>query len=293
MRRGSYLQQVAQPPQARGTQLVPARRWPLRAGEERQAAPAEPFASRPAAPALPVTTSPPSSLPSAPVVLPHPAPETAVPPAREIAQPDPASAARGESGRTEQPHAANLETTLSRRPMSTLTPAAPPSRPVSDAPAQEAHSSASLPPQILPPASPVSPSPPSAAMRDPGTVRARLDPIPATATARPTSAPALRPPPTRVEPHSPAGLDGMPISATHDPPAAAGSPPVAPPRPVAPRPGEPAAGAREPQGPAVKIGSIEVRVVTPVPPPAPQAPAAAAPTALSRGFASPFGLRQG
>jgi hypothetical protein len=50
---------------------------------------------------------------------------------------------------------------------------------------------------------------------------------------------------------------------------------------------------RGPESPAVKIGSIEVRVVTPVPPPAPQAPAAAAPTALSRGFASPFGLRQG
>ena len=68
-------------------------------------------------------------------------------------------------------------------------------------------------------------------------------------------------------------------------PRSAAVPPQAPPR----------MRSAKPANATVQIGSIEVQVAAPTPPPAAPAapPDATPPRALSRGFASPFGLRQG
>lgn len=253
MRRGSYLQQVAPPVQTWGPQLVPSRRWPLRAGEERQAAPADPFASRPGG--------------------------------RETAQPGPAAAPTSLFPRADHQPGVAIPETVHSRALSAPMAVSSPSRPVGEATMPELRPSASLPPRMQPRPSAVVPSPHSAAMREPGAGPERLDPIRVAASARPTAASARRP-----STDARAGLDAVSVNAPPRPPAATEPQRSEPPRPVTPRSAEPPARAREPQGPAVRIGTIEVRVMAPVPP-APSVPPASA--ALSRGFVSPFGLRQG
>jgi hypothetical protein len=87
-------------------------------------------------------------------------------------------------------------------------------------------------------------------------------------------------------PTTPAIVDALPARApSHN---------MALPRAIPPR-----ARAAEAQQPTVRIGSIEVRVMPPPspPPPTPAARASAAKPSpapsISRGFTSPFGLRQG
>jgi hypothetical protein len=243
--RSSYFNQIARPLAARAQRLMPSRRWPQRAGEER--------------PGVDQTLAAP--LPPAPPVAAKPPPIAA----KEIWRPGIDS----EGAPVDQPPAAQRTSEI----MSDFAAG-------SSAPAEPLAAA----PSITPPLK--SAAPPAPAQR--------LD----TSVAPPLIAPQHSPPvagltvpsaPAPAEQAASAGAPAALLAMAPMPQASPRPPPVLPPPRV--RPAEPAAT-------IVRIGSIEVTVAPPpAPPPPASAPVARAPAAppstLSRGFVSPFGLRQG
>jgi hypothetical protein len=309
--RASYIRQIARPFGVPAPQLTPSRRWPLRTGEERPPAiptVAEPFA---VAPLLPPPT----------VSVPHerqdaapPQPMPSMPPPVVATEIEP-SAVDGKTTPTDEPpstaRAPDMKpelTVASPAPDETQPPApviadsvaplsaAPPRLQRKSAPQRQAPSAHTATPWPIRVATPVAKPPAAERPLPPTDGTAALVPSDSTAVPPPIAPqhrPAAKPAAPSI-PSSPARAEPPAAEAVHipaSPPAIAPQQQRAPALPPRLRPAEPA-------GTTVRIGTIEVKVAPPPAPPSPASPpsppARAAPQpALSRGFASPFGLRQG
>ena len=290
----SYLRQIAQPLAGGAPALRPSRRWPLRADEERASTPRS--ATRPPPPTPPAAAAVigPAQIPPMPR---RPGPRKSEPlsthaPAPPEAPPDVAPTAPLPSVPARQPSPAHVagpiaDAPIVRRHIAPQLPssAASQSPVIRDATGlAEAETGAARGAISRAPDAPL-PAPAMIADDDHPRLLSQADPEPSHRAAAPASDLSSRRPPARLR-------------VAGDRPAVDVAPPLReqPPQVLAPLAPIKAGDA---PGPSLKIGSIEVRVVTPPPPPVqPRQPLARAatpssPPALSRGFVSPFGLRQG
>src|ERR1700752_2318201 len=305
--RRPYLQRIAQPLDPRSAALSPSRRWPVRADEKRPPAPPHPnmepphpAAAQPIAPPTAAAIQSTAIKPAAPFVTPtQPSAEPLNPttslsgpitrvskasePRRELprsasdrataAEPRPAPASqRLDQPTAPMPNASEASSTaapftgdVSQTARADFPPQRPGGRPTIVG--REQHFEADLPA-----------SPPSPAART-------VHPTALPAQPQPEMPPVAIAPPSPSSAAPPAVVNALP----RGPAQSAPLPAVIPSR----------MKSADAQGPAVRIGSIEVHVAppAPVPPPtpAPRTPAAApaAAPALSRSLTTAFGLRQG
>ena len=315
--RTSYLQQIARPPAAHAPQLTPSRRWPLRAGEERPPA-APPLAEA----VVPTATATISAAPPAKSDRPPPIPVAAPAHApvqlpRFRARPPPLQSwrfrpkihppPRVQRKRASQPqvtlpmHAAVITKADSAEPQAPVSPiiaASAGDNPLIIAPSEQTITKFTA----AAPAA-VSVSAAQARSEPAGTASARAVtpalPSPLIAASAGDNPLLIAPPEqtiTKFTAAAPAAVSVSAAQARSEPAGTASARAVRPalpagePLPQRPPPMRPA----EPVNTTVRISSIEVRVAPPPAPPTPPAPPALAPVqALSRGFVTPFGLRQG
>ncbi len=315
--RASYLRQIAQPFDARTPPLTPSRRWPMRVGEERPPAAVDASDPFPAVPQPPIAEAPPGESDRPMPVAVATSPSSAVATKAEMTGEVPRSALVQDTAAPEIAapsfHAQPIPTERAipeiTAPQSAGRPrvqrkSAPPSAMLprvqrKSAPQPQAHavvatvSSPTQSPAVVPIQNSAGPwVSPAIVTREP-LPQPAVVPSLAAPSNRPMAKAVAAPPLVSAPAPSHPRAEGL---------AAPSAPAATPPPSVVPPPQRPPAMPQrmrpnELPNTTVRIGSIEVRVTPPPAPPLPPpaaSPARAADTpALSRGFASPFGLRQG
>lgn len=317
MRAGAYLRGIAQPVAAGAPLLTPARRWPLRPGDERPAAvpDAQPPTAAASAPRARTDIAPPADAPPRGYpVTPSVSSRDAAPP--PVPQPQSATPALPDIATTSHPARAGSVASLHAPRTDPLS--LEPSRvlPAAPAPATQPHRAAALDNRSMGAERHATstigmPAEQAPSARPNGTMFIPWPPEPPRAAApAPTSTPSPRAvgvaPASRLSPPAASSPNediatappATPVADSASAAKAQAAPTRAPTRSsdIAPPPAFASVAPPRPEAAAehtLKIGTIEVRVTPPPAPPPKAAPAAARPAALSRGLSSAFGLRQG